>query len=103
MKQATHTARLAPLTLCLGLVGLGLAQTPGGVTDTPPAPELAPVIELLGNVGEGRTPEPATRDIDLAICLDTSGSMTGLIESAKQRLWALVNDLALALQARFSS
>ncbi|MFT4709821.1 MAG: hypothetical protein ACI9D0_002071 [Bacteroidia bacterium] len=34
--------------------------------------------------------------IDLAICLDTSGSMDGLIESAKQRLWALVNDLAKA-------
>ncbi|HIG10517.1 MAG: vWA domain-containing protein [bacterium] len=33
--------------------------------------------------------------IDLAICLDTSGSMDGLIESAKQKLWAVVNDFAL--------
>ena len=38
----------------------------------------------------------APKDIDLAICLDTSGSMGGLIESAKQRLWALVNDLGKA-------
>jgi hypothetical protein len=38
----------------------------------------------------------APRNIDLAICLDTSGSMDGLIESAKQRLWALVNDLGKA-------
>jgi von Willebrand factor type A domain len=37
-----------------------------------------------------------TRAVDLAICLDTSGSMSGLIESAKQKLWAVVNDLALA-------
>lgn len=37
--------------------------------------------------------------IDLAICLDTSGSMDGLIESAKQKLWAIVNDLATAQPA----
>lgn len=36
------------------------------------------------------------RVVDLAICLDTSGSMDGLIESAKQKLWAIVNELALA-------
>ncbi len=41
-------------------------------------------------------PQPQTRAVDLAICLDTSGSMSGLIESAKQKLWAIVNDLALA-------
>lgn len=33
--------------------------------------------------------------VDLVICLDTSGSMDGLIESAKQRLWSIVNDFAL--------
>ncbi|MBI5724251.1 MAG: VWA domain-containing protein [Planctomycetes bacterium] len=37
-----------------------------------------------------------TQPIDLAICLDTSNSMDGLIESAKQKLWAIVNDLATA-------
>ena len=34
--------------------------------------------------------------MDIAICLDTSGSMSGLIESAKQKLWAIVNELAAA-------
>lgn len=34
--------------------------------------------------------------VELAICLDTSGSMDGLIENAKQKIWAIVNDLALA-------
>jgi hypothetical protein len=34
--------------------------------------------------------------VDLAICLDTSGSMNGLIDAARQKLWAIVNDLALA-------
>ena len=36
------------------------------------------------------------RGVDLAILLDTSGSMSGLIDAAKQKLWAMVNDLALA-------
>ena len=40
--------------------------------------------------------DPEPRPIDLAICLDTSGSMENLIESAKQHIWAVVNDLALA-------
>jgi len=46
-----------------------------------------------------RITEPQSRVIDLAICLDTSGSMDGLIDSAKQRLWSIVNDLALAKPA----
>lgn len=34
--------------------------------------------------------------IDLVIALDTSGSMDGLIDSARQKLWNIVNDLATA-------
>lgn len=36
------------------------------------------------------------RPIDLVICLDTSGSMEGLIDSARARLWDIVNSLAKA-------
>jgi len=41
---------------------------------------------------------PATggKHVDLVICLDTSNSMDGLIASAKQKLWAVVNELATA-------
>ncbi len=39
---------------------------------------------------------PAGQAIDLVICLDTSGSMSGLINSAKQKLWDIINDLAMA-------
>ncbi len=41
-------------------------------------------------------PAVSDKHIDLVICLDTSGSMDGLIESAKQKLWAVVNELATA-------
>lgn len=40
--------------------------------------------------------DPSRPVVELAICLDTSGSMDGLIENAKQKIWAIVNDLALA-------
>jgi len=43
-----------------------------------------------------QAPAPVTRPVDLAICLDTSGSMDGLIDAARRNLWAIVNDLALA-------
>jgi hypothetical protein len=42
---------------------------------------------------------PQTEDgqpVDLVIALDVSGSMSGLIESAKQRLWDIVNEIAQA-------
>ena len=62
---------------------------------------VATTMVLLAAVGAGAAekvaPRPGgTRHVDLAICLDTSGSMSGLIESAKQKLWAVVNELATA-------
>lgn len=52
--------------------------------------------------GDGAKKAEATatrRDVDLVICLDTSGSMDGLIDAARQKIWAIVNDLALAKPA----
>ncbi len=56
---------------------------------------LALFIGLASPAGAFSPPKPARR-IDLAICLDTSNSMDGLISSAKQKLWAVVNELAAA-------
>lgn len=40
-------------------------------------------------------PKPAAaKPIDLVLCLDVSGSMNGLIDSAKLKLWDLVNEMA---------
>lgn len=42
-------------------------------------------------------PEPPRRPVvQMAILLDTSGSMQGLIEQAKAQLWSVVSDLATA-------
>ena len=37
--------------------------------------------------------------VELAICLDTSGSMQGLIDTARARIWDIVSDLATATPA----
>src|SRR5215467_1415802 len=39
---------------------------------------------------------PGARRVDLVIALDISGSMEGLIDSARQKLWDTVNLLASA-------
>ena len=53
---------------------------------------------LLAPAGadEAAAKKAAPRTIDLAICLDTSNSMDGLIDAARRKIWAIVNDLALA-------
>lgn len=56
----------------------------------PPQPgevavELTPVV-----------PAPENAVVEIAICLDTSGSMDGLIDSAKQKLWAIMNEFIFA-------
>jgi hypothetical protein len=39
-------------------------------------------------------PAAKPKPVDVVLCLDTSNSMDGLIDSAKRKLWAVVNDLA---------
>ncbi len=57
---------------------------------------LCLLLALLMLVSGGQPVAEEPRPIDLAICLDTSGSMSGLIEAAKQKLWAVVNELVQA-------
>lgn len=57
-----------------GLSFLSLALLTTGLTAAPPADK--------------------PKQVDLVLCLDTSNSMDGLIDSAKRKLWAVVNDLA---------
>ncbi len=44
----------------------------------------------------GADPDPRGQSIMLALLLDTSNSMDGLIEQAKSQLWRIVNELAQA-------
>lgn len=46
-------------------------------------------------------PPGKTKPIDLVLCLDTSNSMDGLIDSAKRKLWDVVNDMGRAKPTPF--
>jgi hypothetical protein len=47
-------------------------------------------------MGDKKASSRGERPIDLVICLDTSNSMDGLIGSAKEKIWDIVNELATA-------
>jgi len=80
MKKLVQTVSL--ILLC-GLISC--AQTPEEPTVAPqPDPAVAPA------------PPGKKKKIKLAILLDTSGSMSGLLEQAKNQLWKIVNQLAKA-------
>lgn len=53
---------------------------------------LAAVIAVVA-VSSMRADDVPRRPVDLVICLDVSGSMTGLIDSAKIKIWDVVNEL----------
>ena len=55
----------------------------------------APAQPGAGLLPRGCCPvRPAAPVIQLAICLDTSGSMDGLIHQARTRIWSIVNELS---------
>lgn len=74
----------------LALVATTAAALPGGGEACRAADE-AKKAEAL----KAAKANPAQM-IELAICLDTSGSMNGLIDSARARIWDIVSDLATA-------
>jgi hypothetical protein len=51
----------------------------------------AGLVPAAATAGE---PAEKPKDIDLVVCLDVSNSMDGLIDSAKIKLWDIVNELA---------
>lgn len=68
------------VALSVGVVLLGRADA---------APKRAPIR----TVAENRTTRPP---VDLVFAIDCSGSMGGVIEGAKQKVWDIVNEVAKA-------
>ncbi len=74
-------ARTIAISALAGLAPLSLAQTE----------QLSPATEPHIIEQDHKAERPL---VQMAILLDTSGSMDGLIEQAKTQLWAIVNELA---------
>jgi len=78
--------RMARLAAIVGTTALGAALASSTALASGPEVTVTPVA----------VPPAPQRTVQLAICLDVSGSMSGLIDSARQQLWAVVNELATA-------
>src|SRR5262245_58087976 len=55
-------------------------------------------LNLSGRAQDAK-PQPATSqsgkpNVEVVFCLDTTGSMGGLINAAKQKIWAISNQIA---------
>lgn len=62
-----------------------------------PSPAASPLTEIKSpEQKEQKMEEAKEHKIQVALLLDTSGSMDGLIEQAKSQLWKMVNELATA-------
>ncbi len=90
--QFTPRFSLLALTPALFITTLACARAAWDDVSPPPAPLQPPIYLSAPPVA----PANNRPQVDIAICLDISGSMEGLIDSAKARLWSIVNDLALA-------
>jgi hypothetical protein len=55
---------------------------------------IAFVLALVPATLFAAPPATASKPVDVVLCLDTSNSMDGLLDSAKRKLWAVVNELA---------
>ncbi|MCB9899271.1 MAG: VWA domain-containing protein, partial [Planctomycetes bacterium] len=84
------------MTSTLPILALALTLLPASSPVAAPADDGSTPAVALGPFALAPESRRAPPPVDLALCLDTSGSMDGLIDAAKSRLWALVNDLATA-------
>jgi Mg-chelatase subunit ChlD len=53
----------------------------------------APVVKRPQKVTATPKPKPSSQALEMVFVLDTTGSMSGLLEGAKQRIWGIVNDV----------
>lgn len=81
---------LVPALAAIALVGPALACGPYGFL-AQPQPVVVPANDEPHAVAPVIAEAPL---VEIAILLDTSNSMDGLIDQARARLWSIVNDLA---------
>ncbi|PCC72541.1 von Willebrand factor type A domain-containing protein [Nannocystis exedens] len=83
---------LAASAIAVCCLALAIHPTLRSPAEVVPAPEVASAP--LAVATPAQTPAAARPRIDVVFVLDTTGSMSGLIEGAKQKIWAIANRLA---------
>ncbi|MBK8093921.1 MAG: VWA domain-containing protein [Verrucomicrobiaceae bacterium] len=75
------------LPIALSAFTLVLQAKNEAVTETATAPKVPT---------EAQKPTQAQKRVEVCFVLDTTGSMSGLIEGAKQKIWSIANDIISA-------
>ncbi|MDH3585017.1 MAG: VWA domain-containing protein [Phycisphaerae bacterium] len=87
-RKTTTTALAAVATAVLGCLNIAQAQS------AKPAASAAPALAAPAKARP--VAAPRTPKVQIAILLDHSGSMSGLINQARSELWTIVNEFATA-------
>ncbi len=69
----------------------GLLLGPLAAEEPPEKPVEQPTEKVVERPGEKTAEKPAPPRIEVVFVLDTTGSMHGLIEGAKQKIWSIAN------------
>src|ERR1700749_1782363 len=85
MKRLVFRTTTAILTFVIG-VGVASAMLKGSASDPAPKP---PIVEWPAP----EKPSAGGKNLDMGFVLDTTGSMGGLIDGAKQRIWGVINEV----------
>jgi len=99
-KPRFNLLRQLGLVVLLALATLAVAHArsvPSENVPNPVVPRNVPNPDVPTNPVIAPRPAPDA-SIEVAFVLDTTGSMSGLIEGAKQKIWAIANQMAGAKQ-----
>lgn len=83
--EKMSASRVAKLAMLVSLVLASALLANAKSYRVPPARKSPPVVGIFAEV------KPR---IDVVFALDTTGSMSGLIDGAKQKIWTIVNQMA---------
>ena len=81
MQRFSLRLATALLTFAVGVTASAALLLPSGVRSVPP------------DAPQGDKPSPDEKTLEMVFVLDTTGSMGGLIEGAKQKIWGIVNEV----------
>lgn len=96
MKATRNMTQKTGITLAALTFFTCISCAPGTAAKENPYPQNYQYAQTLPLQGAGAAQTNNRKKIKIALLLDTSNSMDGLIEQAKSQLWKLVNELSLA-------
>ncbi len=86
------------MTVLLAGSAMGVGSAAGQMAESAPVPTLGVSEPRARTRADPAAPVDASSEsiIDVVFVLDTTGSMSGLIEGAKQKIWSIANTISTA-------